>query len=148
MSRIGDFSIGFITAVGIKIAGGAVPALKPVMPVVSAGTFAISMLTKLDTAMEDDASASVLAANTPKGGNPPFLLMLPFTATRSKPDLEAFVNKNGGTAWFQGGANNRLEAYWTLSHSFVPRQTKECPLGAVAHGTRNGVASGVFKTAR
>lgn len=143
-SALGKFTIGAITAIGLKSAGYFVPALKPL---IGAGTTAYSMLKGLDDKMEVEAASSVMEANKQADGTYPLLFVLPAASTSSKADLQKYVDANGGTAWFQVGSNRRLEAYWTDSSKFMPRETKDCALGEVVHGKRDGKLQGVMRKA-
>lgn len=135
-------AIGVLTAAGMKAAGAYVPPLKPIMGGVG---FTVGLLKSLDSEMENDAAKSVLEANRLPDGGMLQLVVLPYKSFGGRAYLKAYVKENGGTAWYQVGSNGRLESYWVTSSSFVPKASKDCVLGFVEHGNKDGALNAAIK---
>ena len=132
-SPIGIFITSVVTAVSLRMAGSYVPALAPI-------TVGSKILKEIDGEMEKSAAQSVLSANRNQDGSTPNIVMLTFyNGTQTKKVLEQYVDKQGGTAWFQAGSNRRLQAFWHHSRTFKPKEAQGCYLGHVVRGTKDGI---------
>jgi hypothetical protein len=121
------------TAVGLKAAGKIVPPL-------AAYETGSEILREIDDKMKRSAAEAVLDANQNSNGTRPNIVLLDFyNGSQTKADLRRFVEKQGGTAWFQTGANRRIQAYWHHSKAFQPKEAKDCFLGHVVHGSKDGI---------
>jgi hypothetical protein len=120
-------------AVGLRLAGQAVP---PLAPLVAGG----KLLREIDNEMEKAAATSVMEANKTADGRRPNIVMLTFyNGSQTRKDLEAYVAQQGGTAWFQSGSNRRLQAFWHHLRNFRPKASNECLLGHVVHASKDGI---------
>jgi hypothetical protein len=128
----------------------------PPMGAVSAG---LGIVQAIDDAMQKEAVASVLEVNKNADGSlPPIILLSAWEPAKDtwdkegggrplgKSDLKKWVDKQGGVAWFQVGANGRSEAYWHPNKQFQPRVPKRDPglpktdklsIGHVVRGEKN-----------
>jgi len=114
---------------GLQVAGKA-------FPVVAFASTTYEALEIIDDNAESTALKSVRESNQLPGRHSP-IIALSYKAFTGKTNLELVTKKQGGTAWAQGGSNRRMGHYWHPKKDFMPKDSGNCPLGFVVHGTKN-----------
>lgn len=148
MSAITKFLIPIAVCLGPTIVQKLLP---KVSPIVVAVDVSIDLLKIADEYVDDSAAKSVMEIYRNKDGSyPPMVLLTEYGPSKDsfkgkpigKQELQKWVDKHGGTAWIQVGANGRSMAWWHPSKTFKTKDpskplSHKLSVGEVVRGSKD-----------